>query len=81
MDKTVLDVRTITEYNDSLELETLHPLVAVVDLSKAKPMKHAKRMFSFYTVFLKDEKIAIYCMVGVRMIIRRVQLYALLPVR
>ena len=56
MDKTVLDVRTITEYNDSLELETLHPLVAVVDLSKAKPMKHAKRMFSFYTVFLKDEK-------------------------
>lgn len=56
MDKTVLDVKTITEYNDALELETLHPLVAVVDLSKAKPMKHAKRMFSFYTVFLKDEK-------------------------
>ena len=42
MDKTVLDVKTITEYNDALKLETLHPLVAVVDLSKAKPMKHAK---------------------------------------
>ena len=52
----LLNIKTITEYNDSLGLETLHPLVAVVNLSKAKPMKHAKRVFSFYTVFLKDEK-------------------------
>lgn len=49
----LLNIKTITEYNDSLGLETLHPLVAVVNLSKAKPMKHAKRVFSFYTVFLK----------------------------
>lgn len=39
-----------------LGVETLHPLVSVIDLSKAKPMKHMRHTFSFYTVYLKDEK-------------------------
>lgn len=37
-------------------METLHPLVSVIDLSKAKLMKHMRHTFSFYVVFLKDEK-------------------------
>lgn len=56
MDKTLLNIKTVTEYNDRLGLETLHPLVAVIDLSKAKPMRHTKHTFSFFTIFLKDEK-------------------------
>lgn len=56
MGKELLNVATIAEYNEMLGVETLHPLVSVIDLSKAKPMKHMRHTFSFYTVYLKDEK-------------------------
>lgn len=56
MEKTLLNIETVTEYNDMLGVETLHPLVSVIDLSKAKPMRHIRHTFSFYVVFLKDEK-------------------------
>lgn len=56
MDKKFLNIETVTEYNDMLGIVTLHPLVSVIDLSKAKPMKHMRHTFSFYTVYLKDEK-------------------------
>lgn len=56
MDKKFLNIETVTEYNDTLGIVTLHPLVSVIDLSKAKPMKHIRHTFSFYTVYLKDEK-------------------------
>lgn len=39
-----------------LGIETLNPLVSVIDLSTAKPMRHMRHTFSFYVVFLKDEK-------------------------
>ena len=39
-----------------LGVETLHPLVSVIDLSQAKPMHHMRHTFSFYVIFLKDEK-------------------------
>lgn len=56
MDKKLLNIETIAEYNDMLGVETLHPLVSVIDLSQANPMKHMRHTFSFYVVFLKDEK-------------------------
>lgn len=56
MNKELLNIKTVTEYNEMLGVETLHPLVSVIDLSKAKPMKHMRHTFSFYTVYLKDEK-------------------------
>lgn len=56
MDKQLLNIKTVTEYDDMLGVETLHPLVSVINLSKAKPMKHMRHTFSFYTVYLKDEK-------------------------
>lgn len=56
MKKTLLNVATVGEYNEMLGVETLHPLVSVIDLSKAKPMRHMRHTFSFYTVYLKDEK-------------------------
>lgn len=49
-------IDTIYQYNESLGVETLHPLVSVIDFSKAKMMKHAKHMFGFYAIFLKDVK-------------------------
>lgn len=56
MNKELLNIKTVTKYNEMLGVETLHPLVSVIDLSKAKPMKHMRHTFSFYTVYLKDEK-------------------------
>ena len=56
MNKNILNVATVAEYNEMLGVETLHPMVSVIDLSKAKPMRHMRHTFSFYTIFLKDEK-------------------------
>lgn len=56
MDKKLLNIETVSDYNDMLGVETLHPLVSVIDLSRAKPMKHMRHTFGFYVVFLKDEK-------------------------
>ena len=47
---------TIGEYNAFNNNETLHPLVSVVDLSKASPRSGSKMYFGFYTIFLKDVK-------------------------
>jgi len=47
---------TINEYNEFNNNETLHPLVSVVDLSKAKPRSGSRMYFGFYTIFLKDVK-------------------------
>ncbi len=47
---------TINEYNVFNNNETLHPLISVVDLSKADPRQGSKIYFGFYTIFLKDVK-------------------------
>jgi AraC-like DNA-binding protein len=47
---------TVTEYNVFNNHETLHPLVSVIDFSKAAPRKLAKTYFGFYLVLLKDVK-------------------------
>jgi AraC family transcriptional regulator, transcriptional activator of pobA len=47
---------TISEYNAFNNNETKHPLVSVVDLSKADPRQGSSMYFGFYTIFLKDVK-------------------------
>lgn len=47
---------TVNDYNLFNNNETLHPLVSVVDLSKANPRQASNMYFGFYTVFLKDVK-------------------------
>ena len=56
MNTKLLNIETIRQYNEMLGIETLNPLVSVIDLSTAKPMRHMRHTFSFYVVFLKDEK-------------------------
>lgn len=56
MSNNLLNVSTIAEYNEMLGVETLHPLVSVIDLSKARPMRHMRHTFSFYTIYLKEVK-------------------------
>jgi AraC family transcriptional activator of pobA len=45
---------TISEYNAFNNNVTRHPLVSVVDFSKAAPRAGSRMYFGFYTVFLKD---------------------------
>ena len=45
---------TINDYNVFNNNETRHPLVSIVDLSKANPRNGSKMYFGFYTIFLKD---------------------------
>jgi len=46
----------IAQYNALRGVETLHPLVSVVDMSKANPTQSLKINFGFYCVFLKEVK-------------------------
>jgi AraC-like DNA-binding protein len=47
---------TISQYNDYNNQETLHPLVTVLELGKARPRLHSSMYFGFYCVLLKDVK-------------------------
>jgi len=52
----ILKLESVSQYNDLMGQETLHPLVSVIDFSKTKPMNHVRMNLGFYTIFLKDVK-------------------------
>ncbi|HEY5745888.1 MAG TPA: helix-turn-helix transcriptional regulator [Chryseolinea sp.] len=52
----LLKFDTISQYNAFNKNLTLHPLVSVVDLSKAEPRRLRRMSYGFYTVFLKEIK-------------------------
>ena len=52
----IIRIENVSQYNAMMGQETLHPLVSVVDYSKAKPIKHNRKYMGFYTIFLKDVK-------------------------
>lgn len=52
----ILKFDTISQYNVFNNHETLHPLVSVIDFSKAAPRKLRRSYFGFYAVLLKDVK-------------------------
>lgn len=51
-----LNIETVAQYNEMLGVETLHPLVSVIDMSKSKRMRHVRHTFSLYAIFLKEVK-------------------------
>jgi len=51
---TMRTFNTINDYNTFNKNVTKHPLVSVVDLSKADPRQGSRMYFGFYTIFLKD---------------------------
>src|SRR5580692_3659230 len=52
----MLRFNTISEYNAFNNNLTKHPLVSVVDFSKAAPRGRSRMYFGFYTMILKDVK-------------------------
>ena len=54
--ENVTRIDTVGQYNAMNNNETLHPLVNIVDLSKADPRLNRKSNYGFYAVFLKEIK-------------------------
>ncbi|RXK83634.1 helix-turn-helix domain-containing protein [Filimonas effusa] len=52
----IINFNTISDYNNYNNNEVLHPLVSVVDLSKAAPRKQYKMYFNMYCIILKQVK-------------------------
>lgn len=52
----ILRFDTVSQYNAFNRNETLHPLVSVVDLSKAAPRKLRRMSYGLYVIFLKEIK-------------------------
>ena len=53
----IINIDCVDDYNKIFGLETLHPLVSIVDLSKAdKWPLHFKLNYGVYSLFLKDTK-------------------------
>jgi AraC family transcriptional regulator, transcriptional activator of pobA len=52
----ILKFETVGQYNAFNKNATLHPLVSVVDLSKAEPRRLRRMSYGFYVVFLKEIK-------------------------
>lgn len=49
-------INSITEYNNSVGQETLHPLVSVIDFAKVEPFYFTRTQMNVYAIFLKDVK-------------------------
>ncbi|MCM1312023.1 MAG: AraC family transcriptional regulator [Bacteroides sp.] len=56
MESKIRNIETIAEYNSLLGMETLHPLVSVINLANAQKIRHQRHTFGFYTIFLKEAK-------------------------
>ena len=53
---SVLRFDSVKSYNDFNNHETFHPLVSVIDLSKASERESKRMAYGFYTVFFKQIK-------------------------
>ena len=56
MEQKVRHIESIAEYQAMLGVETLHPLVGVIDFSEVQPIYHLRQTFGFYAIFLKEVK-------------------------
>lgn len=53
----IIKLEGVDQYNSLYGLETLHPLVSVVDLTKAtKSINHIQMNYGLYALFLKETK-------------------------
>lgn len=51
----ILNIDSIRDYNEFLGLETLNPLVAFIDFREVELLKHKKKCYGFYGVYLKEK--------------------------
>lgn len=51
----IMNTGSIHEYNEFLGIETLNPLVAVIDFRRVGVLRHKKKLYGFYGIYLKDK--------------------------
>lgn len=49
-------INTVTQYNHLIGIETLHPLVSLIDFEKVEPFCYFKSQLGVYAIFLKESK-------------------------
>lgn len=54
MEQRIINMESVQDYNENLGIETLHPLVNVVDMSELPEIRHSLKRFGFYCIFLKQ---------------------------
>jgi len=52
----ISSINTITEYNNLIGQETLHPLISIIDFEKIEPFHFFKAQMGVYAIFLKEAK-------------------------
>ncbi len=57
----IVNIDNVSEYNTANNHKTLHPLVSMIDFSKAKPrtwgdVETIKFQYGLFSIFLKDVK-------------------------
>lgn len=57
---TIIKLDSVQDYNELLGIETVHPLVSVVDFSELESVRHCLKNFGF-TVFSSNISIAARC--------------------
>lgn len=50
----IMKIDTVQQYNEYFGMETLHPLVSVIEGSKAKMLHYCRKLYNVYAVLLKD---------------------------
>ena len=54
MEDKIINMESVQDYNEILGVETLHPLVSVVDLAEVQQIRHCIKRFGYYCIFLKQ---------------------------
>lgn len=49
-------IDTVNEYNKLIGMETLHPLVSIIDFEQVEPFCYFRKQLGLYAIFLKDSK-------------------------
>ena len=47
-------IDTVQQYNDYFGMETLHPLVTVIDAREANPVHFCPKLYNLYAILMKD---------------------------
>ena len=51
----IINISSIHDYNEFLGIETLNPLVTFIDFKDVKVLKHKKKLYGFYGIYLKEK--------------------------
>ena len=51
----IVNISSIHDYNEFLGIETLNPLVTFIDFRQVKVLKHRKKLYGFYAIYLKEK--------------------------